>query len=148
MDYQKIAVAVDLSDSANILVERAKAWASNSAELHIVHVVSPNIGTLGADAMFGVTYTDQSEYGESHKALLAIGSSNGVSEDHCHILPGRPSDSIPLFVEENAIELLVAGRTGSKGLEHLLFSTSSGLVKNINCDAYFVYLAKLKYEQE
>lgn len=129
MSIKKILVPTDFSgvakSAANVAVEIAK---KAGAELHLLNVVHiPSIDPYTpADTITHITDNSKEE-AQQDLAKLAL-ELEGI-EPKIHIKSGFAIDEILGFAENNDIDLIVMGTTGSSGMEEVLLgSNASGVV--------------------
>ncbi|WP_018662279.1 universal stress protein [Heyndrickxia acidiproducens] len=167
--YKHIAVAFDDSGGSKKALERAAdlVAAGQAARLTVLHVsqetevtapipdenigVPPTVSFPGmdgrvysadnpsADTLAPATqqiYLNSAEDAINHaKELL---EPRGIQADY-HILEGNVSQTICEFIDENKIDLIVAGNSGKGGMKRLfLGSVSESLVKNADIDVLVV----------
>jgi len=143
MSYKKILVAVDLTDEAQQVLDRAReVTEQNKAELSIIAVVKPinqvysgfDVAALSADAaMIEMDAVRQAEarVAEHAKAL-------GVPSDRTYIGRGSPAYEIRAMAEQLGTDLIVMGTHGRHGLGLLLGSTATGVLHGCPCDVLTV----------
>ena len=141
--YQKILVAVDLSNESEVVLEKAQLIADFGAEINLVYVQEPMdnvyVGIVPQSAAFSGLGDLEAQLGEELKQKLkALGNKFNLPEDHLHILNGSPAHEIHRFAEENGSELIVIGTHGQKGLQLLLGSTANAVLHGAGCDVLSV----------
>lgn len=75
---------------------------------------------------------------ELHDRLSALGKDFGVGAEDLHFLNGSPAREIHKFVDEHAIDLVVIGTHGQKGVQLLLGSTANSVLHGSSCDVLAV----------
>ncbi|MXV60513.1 universal stress protein [Natronorubrum sp. JWXQ-INN-674] len=125
---RSILVATDGSDSAKDALERGLQLAeATGANVHILSVVD----TTSNPMRFGVA--DVAELHETRERVvdeIVAAIDNRDIEVHGSIRRGHPASTILTYADENAIDLLVIGRTGrGRVAEALLGSTADRLVR-------------------
>ena len=141
--YKKVLVAVDLSSESRIVIKRALEFMDRGAELHLVYVQEPMDSVYMGVVPYGPVFVGMDEVEENLKKelngkLSGLGSEFGVSADALHFLNGVPAREIHNFVEENAVDLVVLGTHGQKGVQLLLGSTANSVLHGCSCDVLAV----------
>ncbi len=143
MAYQKILVAVDLSDEANQVLAKATDVARrNDAELSFVSVIRPLNQVYGGFDMVGIS---------SDSAILeqeAVKQAETTLEQHARaydgkvgqikVFQGSPSYEIREFANALGADLIIMGSHGRHGLGRLLGSTANGVLHGTPCDVLTV----------
>lgn len=148
-NYQKILVAVDLSSESDVVLKKAQLVAGDDVVLHLVYVQEPMdnvyVGIVPQSAAFSGLGDLEAQLGEELKQkLTALGKDFGVPSDCQHILNGSPAHEIHRFAKDNAIELIVIGTHGQKGLQLLLGSTANAVLHGAGCDVLSVRIGAKK----
>lgn len=139
-NYRKILVAIDLTDEARQVLDRALAIAENhSAELMLIHVIEPVGYAYGGDIPMDLTDL-QTQLDEKARAELKIyGEKYGIGKENQHVLVGRPEAEVHRLAEEDKeIDLVVVGSHGRHGIQLLLGSTANGILHGATCDVLAV----------
>jgi universal stress protein A len=141
--YKTIVVAIDLSSESNIIIQRAKAVASEGSQLHLVYVQEPMDSVYMGVVPYGPVFVGMNEVEENLKAELrgkldALGDHFGIAEANRHFLSGAPSKEIHRFADENDVDLVVLGTHGQKGVQLLLGATANSVLHGSNCDVLAV----------
>ncbi|MCW8927142.1 MAG: universal stress protein [Xanthomonadales bacterium] len=144
--YQKILVAVDLSNESEVVLNQARLIADEEAEIHVVYVQEPMdnvyVGIVPQSAAFSSLGDLESQLGDELKQkLLKLGAEFGFSDDCLHILHGSPATEIHRFAKEHDIQLVVIGTHGQKGLQLLLGSTANAVLHGACCDVLSVRIS-------
>lgn len=129
MSIKKILVPTDFSAIANkaagIAAELAK---KANAELHLLHVVHVPIidPYTTAEAINNIT---EEEKEASQEQLNKLSATLSGVQPQLHQKMGFAQDEVLGFAEENGIDLIVMGTTGSSGAEEVLIgSNAAGIV--------------------
>ena len=143
--YQKILVAVDLSNESEVVLNQAQLIAGPEAEIHVIYVQEPMdnvyVGIVPQSAAFSGLGDLETQLGDELKQKLAsLGSKFDFPEDHLHILHGSPASEIHRFAREHETELIVLGTHGQKGLQLLLGSTANAVLHGACCDVLSVWI--------
>ncbi|MBM7711014.1 universal stress protein [Enterococcus xiangfangensis] len=136
--YQKILVAVDSSDQARRAFQEAiEVTRRNHAHLYILMVSDTN--RLGAEP-----YAVDHVIKEMHKASSAVIESleKSIPEDIAYtsvMNEGNPKAEIVTYAEEQGIDLILMGATGTGTFSRLLLgSTTAYVVNNALCNVMVV----------
>ena len=141
--YQRILVAVDLSNESEAVLRKAQRIADPDAEIHLVYVQEPMdnvyVGIVPQSAAFSGLGDLESQLGEELKQkLTTLGGKFDLPPEHQHILNGSPAHEIHRFARESDTELIVIGTHGQKGLQLLLGSTANAVLHGAVCDVLSV----------
>ena len=138
--YTKILVAVDLSDDAPIVVDKALAIAKQSAaELHMVHVMEPiAVGYAVEVTSIDIEGLHAEASKHSRNALLEMGGNLSIPTHRLHNVLGQPAREIRELAKELGADLIVMGGHGKHGLDLLFGSTSTGVTHGVSCDLLIV----------
>lgn len=142
-NYQKILVAVDLSNESEAVLTRAQLIAGDGAVIHLVYVQEPMdnvyVGIVPQSAAFSGLGDLEAQLGEELKQkLTALGENFDVPGGQLHILSGSPAHEIHRFAKDNDIQLIVIGTHGQKGWQLLLGSTANAVLHGAGCDVLSV----------
>ena len=143
MPYKKILVAVDLTEEAQEVLNRAREVAQqNAAELSVIVVVKPinqvysgfDVAALSADAaLIEVDAVRQAESRLAEHAKML-----NIPTKRTHVGRGSPAYEIRAMAEELGVDLIVMGTHGRHGLGLLLGSTATGVLHGCPCDVLTV----------
>jgi universal stress protein A len=143
--YNKILVAIDLSEDSAQVAQRGQAIAQNNeAELHLIHVIEPLSFAYGGDIPMDFSGIQDEIHQQATQQLKRFAESNGVDEQHQHIVLGRPEVEIHGTAEELGADLIVVGSHGRYGLALLMGSTANGVLHGAGCDVLAVRVGKHK----
>lgn len=136
--YQRILVAIDLSDEAHFVLEKATALAKQyNAVLDVVHVLDWPL--TGFDPVVGFSaVSDDSMVQEMANSVQKLVVKYGIEAAHVHTLLGQPSGMVAHLAEQLNVDLLVVGSHGRRGWRALLGSTANAIVHVIQCDCLVV----------
>lgn len=141
--YNKILVAVDLSEESAQVAERALALAEPSgAELHLIHVIEPLSFAYGGDIPMDFSGIQDEIHQQASQQLVRFGQSHSIPEERQSIVLGRPEVEIHTKAEEVDCDLIVVGSHGRHGLALLMGSTSNGVLHGASCDVLAVRVGK------
>jgi len=141
--YQKIMVALDLSNESEVVLRKAQLIAGSNADIHLVYVQEPMdniyVGIVPQSAAFSGLGDLEAQLGDELKQKLsALGEKFSVSPENLHILHGSPASEIHRFANEYDVQLVVIGTHGRKGLQLLLGSTANAVLHGAGCDVLSV----------
>ncbi len=143
--YHKILVAVDLSEDSAQVAQRGHAIATNNnAELHLIHVIEPLSFAYGGDIPMDFSGIQDEIHQQATQQLKRFAESNGIDEQHRHIVLGRPEVEIHATAKELESDLIVVGSHGRHGLSLLMGSTANGVLHGASCDVLAVRVGKHK----
>jgi len=138
-DYQKILVAIDLSEDSAMIFQRARAVASGTtAELHLIHVIEPLSFAYGGDIPMDFSGIQDEIYQQASQQMERFGQANGVDAEHRHLVMGRPEVEIHALASELDADLIVVGSHGRHGLALLMGSTANGVLHGAKRDVLAV----------
>ena len=142
-EYKKVLVAVDLSEESGAIIRRAKALASDGAEVHLVYVQEPMEAVYMGVVPYGPVFVgmDQVEdrlQKELRGKLEGWGAEHGIPAERTHFLSGSPAKEIHDFADSNEMDLIVLGTHGQKGVQLLLGSTANSVLHGAKCDVLAV----------
>jgi len=138
-NYQRVLLAVDLTEESIRVAERACALAQrNGAELHVVHVIEPLSLAYGGDIPMDISSVQDQIHEQAKRHLGEFSTRHGIAADNGHLIFGRPDSEIHRMAEELEADLIVVGSHGRHGLALLLGSTANGVLHGANCDVLAV----------
>ena len=141
---QKATVAVDPVHAADKpaaldhrLIEASLLLEQSGMQIDYVHSYNPLPKTLVLEAELVLAYDDYLASAEQrHKdAFAELFAQYPVKPDQQHLLKGVPEESIPRFVEDNNVDLLIMGAISRGSLENALIgNTAERVLENSDCD--------------
>ncbi len=143
MAYRKILVAIDLTDEAQQVLDKAReVMQQNAAELSLIAVVKPinqiysgfDVAALSADA--ALIETDAVK--QTEKRLSEHCKALGIASQRAYVGRGNPAYEIRAMAEQLQVDLIVMGTHGRHGLGLLLGSTATGVLHGCPCDVLTV----------
>lgn len=136
--YKHILVAIDLSEEAHGLLEKASALAKQyGATLDVVHVMDWPL--TGFDPVVGYSaINDDTLLEEMAKAVQKVVAKHGIADSNTHTLLGQPSSTVANLAEQLQADLLVVGSHGKRGWRALLGSTATAILQVVQCDCLVV----------
>ncbi|MEH6582874.1 MAG: universal stress protein [Halioglobus sp.] len=133
--YNKILVAVDLSEDSAQVAERAAALSSSSeADLHVIHVIEPLSFAYGGDIPMDFSGIQDEIQQQASQQLQRFGGAHDIAESKQYIVLGRPEVEIHAKADEIEADLIVVGSHGRHGLALLMGSTSNAVLHGATCD--------------
>jgi len=133
--YKKMLVAIDLTEEAPQVLEKAKIMSeAHGASLVLVHVVEPVGYAYGGDIPMDLTELQTQLDKAAREQLAAYGAQYGVDKANQIVTVGRPESEIHRLVKEQAADLVIVGSHGRKGFQLLLGSTANGVLHGTECD--------------
>lgn len=146
--YQRIMLAVDLTEESNRVAQRAMALAEAwSAELHMVHVIEPLSLAYGGDIPMDLSSVQEQIHEQAKSHLAEFAASLNVPPEHQYLIFGRPESEIQRAAEANGADVIVVGSHGRHGLALLLGSTANGVLHGATCDVLAVRVGAEESDQ-
>ncbi|WP_273205957.1 universal stress protein [Marinobacter subterrani] len=137
--YTKMLVAIDLTEEAPQVLDKAKALSeAHGAELILVHVVEPVGYAYGGDIPMDLTELQDQLDKAAHEQLGNYGDQYGVAKANQVVTVGRPESEIHRLAKEQNADLVIVGSHGRKGFQLLLGSTANGVLHGTECDVLAV----------
>lgn len=137
--YKKMLVAIDLTEEAPQVLDKAKAVSeAHGAELVLVHVVEPVGYAYGGDIPMDLTELQDQLDKAAHEQLGNYGDQYGVAKANQVVTVGRPESEIHRLAKEHNADLVIVGSHGRKGFQLLLGSTANGVLHGTECDVLAV----------
>lgn len=143
--YTHILVAIDLSDEADEVLDKARAIAeSHQAKLTMVHVVEPLSVAYGSDIPLDLTTLQDEITEQARERIGQLADSLKLDKGEQHIVYGRPEREVHRIANEAEVDLIVVGSHGRHGLALILGSTSTSILHGAYCDVLAVRVGKAK----
>ena len=140
--YKHIIVAVDLSDDAELVLEKAQVLArASDAMLTLVHVVQPLSVTYYSMPMDLASLNEQISE-KSRDRMSELFSNIQWERKEQMIVYGCPEKEIHKIVREKNIDLIIVGSHGKDGLALIFGSTSSSIFHGASCDVLAMRVGK------
>ncbi len=141
--YEHVLVALDLTDEAPEVLDRARQVAGNhSARLSVLTVIRPLTYAYTGLEFAGLAQSMvnfESEAQASAKERLAeLCKDAGIASEDQHIIFGIPASEIKEQADAMNADLIVVGSHGRHGLGLLLGSTANGVLHGANQDVLTV----------
>ncbi|MDX1590064.1 MAG: universal stress protein [Oleiphilaceae bacterium] len=139
MQYQRILVAIDLTDEADQVLSRAVTMArQHEASLTLMHVVEPVGYAYGGDLPLDLTELQQQLEDNAREQLSSYGDRYDIKNGDQRIVVGRPGAEIRRMAHDLGADLTVVGSHGRHGLQLLLGSTANAVLHGAENDVLAV----------
>ncbi|GGY66590.1 universal stress protein [Marinobacter zhanjiangensis] len=133
--YKKILVAIDLTEEAPQVLEKAvEIGKQHDARLLLAHVVEPVGYAYGGDIPMDLSELQDQLDKAAREQLAAYGKQYGIPEDNQIVTVGRPESEIHHLSEDQGVDLVIVGSHGRRGIQLLLGSTANGVLHGAKCD--------------
>jgi len=138
--YKKILVAVDLSEDAKCLLQRASEFAEKfTAELTLIHVVQPLVVDVGYDLAASIPQDiDLSLVDRAEKFLTFLKADVARQDVACFVKVGSIKGEILTLAKEQQADLIIIGTHGRHGVALLLGSNAGAVLHGTPCDVLAV----------
>ena len=141
--YNRILLAVDLSEESSQLAERAVELARmNQAQLSLIHVVEPLSFAYGGDVPMDLSTIQEQLDEHARTKLNAYAEALGYPVEKKLVVTGNTETEIHRMAKEEQIDLIILGSHGRHGLALLLGSTANGVLHGACCDVLAVRVHK------
>jgi universal stress protein A len=142
-DYNTILVAVDLSEEATEVAERAARIATaQGAQLHVIHVIEPLSFAYGGDIPIDFSTIQDEIQQQAETQLNGLCKKLSIPSTQLHIVLGRPETEIHALAEALPADLIIVGSHGRHGFALLLGSTANGVLHGAKCDVLAMRVGK------
>lgn len=138
--YSKVLVAIDATEEAEVLLQ--KAVQLGSAELNLVHAIEPLSYAYGGDLPIDFSSLQAEMQQQAAQHMNTLAARFGIPQAQCHIVVGRPSDEIHRLAKVLEADLIIVGSHGRHGLSLLLGSTANGVLHGATCDVLAVRIGQ------
>lgn len=134
--YNKLLVAIDLSEESDKVIARAKRLVDGDAnKISLAHIVEPVAAAYPIDAYaIDMSAMQDEAVATAKKRLADIGVSFGISEDNQHTVIGTAATEIRELADKLSCDLVVIGSHGRSGWKLLLGSTANKVLHGAKCD--------------
>jgi len=138
MEVKKILFPTDFSEGAlNALpyaVDLAKSYGAKLSMLHVMYDISTSSGLYIPHISVDEMYKEMEASARKELERFGFDLRAGIKDVEFTVLRGVPYEEILKFAEKNAVDLIVIGTQGRKGLDRVLFgSTAERVVRNATC---------------
>lgn len=143
MAYQHVLAAIDLTEEARDVLERARQIADqHKARLSVCTVVKPLTHVYGGLDMMAytqasVSFEEQARDQARSQVEIEAGKVK-VDPADVHVAIGAPASQIVELAGSVGADLIVTGSHGKHGLGLLLGSTANGVLHQAECDVLTV----------
>lgn len=139
MTYKNILVAIDLTEEAEEVMNKARATANQQpdAKLSVVTVIRPlthSFSGLDAAGMAAAAPIEAQMRTQARTQLDELATKFDIPTTSAHICEGQPAAEIRNLAEQSGADLIVIGTHGRHGLGLLLGSTANGVLHGVSCD--------------
>jgi universal stress protein A len=140
--YNKIVVAIDLSDDSKKVLDKAvEITGGDVGKLDLVHVVEPVAAAYSMDIYaVNVNELQQEAINLAEKRIQKIGDDLGIGHDHLHTLLGAPAIEVRDLASEIDADAIVMGSHGHSGWKILLGSTAIKVLHGATCDVLTIHV--------
>lgn len=143
MAYQHVLAAIDMSEEAREVLDRARQVADeHKAKLSVCTAVKPLTQVYGgldmmAYAQASVNFEQEAMKQTRDQAVTEAARVNVAAED-VHVSIGAPATQVVETAAALGCDLIVMGSHGKHGLGLLLGSTANGVLHHAECDVLTV----------
>ena len=145
-DYQNILVAVDFSETADTVINRAIEIARrNHTKLSLIYVVEylPPIDIAYEPVLTSAWTIDEHELVKQASASLQkFCLQHELKDSRQMVVVGTPRHEITQYAKDHQCDLIVLGSHGRHGFGLLLGSTANGVLHDMPCDVLAVKINK------
>lgn len=139
MPYQRIVLAVDLTDESITVANKAAAMCKAfDGELTIIHVIESLNYAYGGDVPIDVSDIQEQLQDTATKHMQALVDQLDMPVKETIVTQGGIESEIHRIAEELSADLIVVGSHGRHGLALLLGSTANGVLHGAPCDVLAV----------
>ena len=136
--YTHILVAIDFSDSASSILNKARQIAErNKAKLSLLHVVEylPPIDSAYEPILASNWSIDEQQLlSRAESSLQQLCLQHHLQDAALNVVLGTPKHEITQFVNDHQCDLIVMGSHGRHGISLLLGSTANAVLHEMPCD--------------
>ncbi len=138
MEIKKIMFATDFSEGSShalpYAVDMAKRYNARLYLVHVVYDVAKTAGWYVPHVSMDEMYKDIENGARAELDKCFIEEMRGFSQIEKVVLKGIPYEELTRFAGEQAIDMIVLGTHGRKGLDRMLFgSTAEQVVRYAPC---------------
>ncbi|MBJ7551887.1 universal stress protein [Marinomonas ostreistagni] len=139
MPYQRIVLAVDLTDQSILVANKAAALCKAfEGQLTIIHVIESLNYAYGGDVPIDVSDIQEQLQTTAKQRMEVLVDQLDVPVQSTVVTQGGIESEIHRVAEENGADLIVVGSHGRHGLALLLGSTANGVLHGAPCDVLAV----------
>ncbi|MEM6710286.1 MAG: universal stress protein [Pseudomonadota bacterium] len=151
MRYQRVLVAVDLTEEAEEVLGAARdflASAGAGVSVDVLTVVRPLARVYGGLDMAPMAASALAFEDEAVKQttgqLKTLVADFGIDAERAHVRVGSPSMEIKAFAAEQDTQLIIMGTHGRQGLGLLLGSTANAVLHGVPCDVLAISIKSME----
>ncbi|MEC4684131.1 MAG: universal stress protein [Nitrospirota bacterium] len=138
MEIKKILFPTDFMEGTTqaipYAVDLAKKYGARLYIIHVIHEVTRATGLYVPHIAVDELYKTMQVEAEKEITRVYLEELRGFEDVEYKVLTGIPYEEIINFAEENAMDMIVMGTHGRKGLDRLFFgSTAEKVVKGAHC---------------
>jgi universal stress protein A len=140
--YNKVVVAVDLSDETDTVMARAAELVGAQAnKLVLAHAIEPIPVVWGMQSYAVDPINLQQQIQDNAaKRLAELASKYGVDSANVHVMLGSPAAEVRNLAESEKADAIVIGSHGHSGWKLMLGSTANKLLHGASCDVLTVHV--------
>lgn len=137
--YKKILVAIDLSEDAPIVLQKAQEIAlANNTPLNLLHVMEPLSVAYGANTSFNLFDMEKELTASAKKHINELSDTVNIPEENQYIAHGIPEKEVHNMAKEIGADLIITGNHGRHGFSLILGSTSTAVLHGAPCDVFTI----------
>ncbi|GBE37109.1 stress response protein NhaX [bacterium BMS3Bbin07] len=138
MEIKKILFPTDFMEGTvqaiPYAVDLAKKYGARLYIIHVIHEVTRATGLYVPHIAVDELYKSMQAEAEKEITRVYLEELRGFGDVEYKVLTGIPYEEIINFAENNAMNMIVMGTHGRKGLDRLFFgSTAEKVVKGAHC---------------
>lgn len=140
-NYQRILVAIDLTDESDQIIDRAVEIArQNNAELSLIHVIEIVSFAYGGDIPMDLSSIQEQMDQHARKRMEETAAKLDYPVKETYVSTGNTENEIHEIAKSIDSDLIIIGSHGRHGLALLLGSTANGILHGAQCDILAVRL--------
>jgi nucleotide-binding universal stress UspA family protein len=149
MEIKKILFGTDFSEGSShalpYAVDLAKRYGASLYIVHVIYDISKTAGWYVPHVSIDEMYNDMEKSARAELKKSFIDEMRGFKNIEDVVLMGTPYEELTKFAEDNAVDLIVLGTLGRKGIDRMLFgSTAEQVIRNAPCPVLSVRLPEHK----